>query len=45
MFDVLRIDYFIGFVYYFGILYGDIIVECGKWFEGFSYKLFEFIKC
>lgn len=44
MFDVLRIDHFIGFVHYFGIPYGDTTAERGKWFEGPGFKLFEAIK-
>ncbi len=44
MFDVLRIDHFIGFVHYFGIPYGDLTAENGQWFEGPSYKFFESIK-
>jgi len=44
MFDYLRIDHFIGFVHYFGIPFGDLTAENGKWYEGPSYKLFEAIK-
>jgi len=44
MFDVLRIDHFIGFVHYFGIPYGDLTAINGQWFEGPSYKFFESIK-
>lgn len=43
MFDVLRIDHFIGFVHYFGIPFGDLSAKNGKWYEGPGYKLFEAI--
>ncbi len=44
LFDVLRIDHFIGFVNYFGIPFGDKTARHGKWYKGPSYKLFDAIK-
>ena len=44
MFDVLRIDHFIGFVNYFAIPFGDETAQRGQWLKGPSYKFFESIK-
>ncbi len=44
MFDMLRIDHFIGFVNYFGIPFGDKTARNGKWHKGPSAKLFDAIK-
>ncbi|WP_025724820.1 4-alpha-glucanotransferase [Acholeplasma granularum] len=44
MFDILRIDHFIGFVHFYGIPYKDLTAENGKWYNGPGYKFFEAIK-
>src|SRR5690606_8573833 len=44
MFDMVRIDHFIGFVNYFGIPFGDTTARNGKWYKGPAHKLFDAIK-
>src|SRR5690606_11856880 len=44
MFDMVRIDHFIGFVNYFGIPFGDKTARNGKWYKGPAHKLFDAIK-
>lgn len=44
LFDVVRIDHFIGFVHYYQIPFGDLTAKNGKWVDGPSYKLFETLK-
>ncbi|CDR30800.1 4-alpha-glucanotransferase [Acholeplasma oculi] len=44
MFDLLRIDHFIGFVNYFGIPFGDKTARNGVWYKGPGQKLFDAIK-
>ncbi len=44
MFDVLRIDHFIGFVNYYGIPFGDKNAKRGQWYKGPGQKLFDVIK-
>lgn len=44
MFDMLRIDHFIGFVNYFGIPFLDKTARNGKWYKGPGAKLFDAIK-
>lgn len=36
-YDILRLDYFRGFVFYWVICYGEKIVINGKWEKGFRY--------
>ncbi|HEY8406291.1 MAG TPA: 4-alpha-glucanotransferase [Acholeplasma sp.] len=44
MFDILRIDHFIGFVNYYGIPFGDVNAKRGNWYKGPGQKLFDAIK-
>lgn len=44
MFDMVRIDHFIGFVNYFGIPATDTTARNGQWYKGPSHKLFDAIK-
>lgn len=44
MFDMVRIDHFIGFENYFGIPSEDKTAANGKWFKGPGKKLFDAIK-
>ncbi|VEU82343.1 4-alpha-glucanotransferase [Acholeplasma hippikon] len=44
MFDMVRIDHFIGFVNFFGIPFGDTTARNGQWYKGPAHKLFDAIK-
>ncbi len=44
LFDMIRIDHFIGFVNYFSIPYGDKNARQGEWKKGPGYELFKVIQ-
>lgn len=44
LYDIVRIDHFIGFNSYYAIPFGDTTARNGKWCEGPKYPLFEVIK-
>lgn len=41
MFDLLRIDHFIGFARYYAVPYGSTTASVGEWRSGIGYALFE----
>ncbi len=44
LFDLIRIDHFIGFSRYYAIPYGEGDARAGEWRKGIGYKLFEKIE-
>jgi len=44
MFDMVRIDHFIGFVNFYSIPYGDVNARKGSWIKGPGKKVFDAIK-